>query len=71
VIDLFLKIAWKVEEAANFVFIQLIEQEPAIHDKHHADYAMQDNIDLTWERISRRMEESGMCVCVYIYIYVL
>jgi hypothetical protein len=30
VIHLFLKKAWKVDEAANFVFVQLIEQEPGI-----------------------------------------
>jgi hypothetical protein len=37
----------KVDEAANFVFMQLIEQEPGIYDKRHPDYARQDNIDLT------------------------
>jgi hypothetical protein len=50
--------ARKVDEAANFVFVQLIEQEPAIYDKRHAE----------WERISHRMEESGTCVYVYIYV---
>jgi hypothetical protein len=31
VIHLFIKMARKVEEAANFVFVQLIDQEPGIH----------------------------------------
>jgi hypothetical protein len=30
VINLFLKVARKVDEAANFDFVQLIEQEPGI-----------------------------------------
>jgi hypothetical protein len=69
VIHLFVKIARKVEEAANFVFVQLIEQEPAIYGKRHADYARRDNIDLAWERISHEMEESGICVYVYTCMY--
>jgi hypothetical protein len=36
--------ARKVDEAANFVFVQLIVQEPAIYDKRHADYARRDKI---------------------------
>jgi hypothetical protein len=40
VIQLFLSIARKVE-ADNFVFVELIEQEPGIYDKCHADYARQ------------------------------
>jgi hypothetical protein len=36
----------KVDDAANFVSVQLIEQEPGIFDKRHPDYARQDNIDL-------------------------
>jgi hypothetical protein len=36
----------KVDEAANFVFVQLIEQERFIYDKCHADFARQDKIDL-------------------------
>jgi hypothetical protein len=43
----------KVDEAANFVFVQSIEQEPCIYEKCHADHDMQDKIDLAWERISR------------------
>jgi hypothetical protein len=50
---------WKVDEAANFVFVQLIEQEPGIYDKCHADYARQNKIDLAWERISHEIKESG------------
>jgi hypothetical protein len=34
--------ARKVDEAANFVFVQLIVQEPGIYDKRHPDYARQD-----------------------------
>jgi hypothetical protein len=41
VLHLFFKIARKVDEAANFVFVQLIEQ-----DKRHPDYAKQNKIDL-------------------------
>jgi hypothetical protein len=59
VIHLFLKIAQKVDEADNFVFVQLIEQEPGIYDHHHSDYARQDKIDLVWERISHETKESG------------
>jgi hypothetical protein len=44
--------ARKVDEAADFVFVQLIEQEPGIYDKRHPDYARRD-------RISHEMEESG------------
>jgi hypothetical protein len=51
--------ARKIDEAANFVFVQLIEQEPHIYDKCHPDYARQANFFLAWERISREMEESG------------
>jgi hypothetical protein len=58
-----------VEEAANFVFVQLIEQEPSICDKRHPDYARRDKINLAWERISHDMKESGMCVNVYISKY--
>jgi hypothetical protein len=42
--------AWKTDEAANFVSVQLIEQETGIYDKRHPDYARQDKIDLAWER---------------------
>jgi hypothetical protein len=50
--------ARKIDEAAaNFVFVQLIEQEP--YDKRHPDYVRQDKIDLAWERISHEMKESG------------
>jgi hypothetical protein len=38
--------AQKVEEAANFVSVQLIEQKPGIYDKSHADYARRDKINL-------------------------
>jgi hypothetical protein len=49
--------ARKFDGAANFVFVQLIEQEPGMYDKRHADYSRQDKTDLAWERISREMKE--------------
>jgi hypothetical protein len=52
VIHLFLLITRKVYEAANFVFVQLIEQEPGIYDKCPADDVRQAKIDVAWERIS-------------------
>jgi hypothetical protein len=36
-IHLFLKLARKVDEAANFYFVQLIENEPGIYDKRQSD----------------------------------
>jgi hypothetical protein len=36
--------ARKVDEAASFIFVQLIEQEPGIYDKHHPDYARRDKM---------------------------
>jgi hypothetical protein len=53
--------ARKVDEAANFVFVQLIEQEPGIyvHDKHYPDCARQNKRGLAWERISCETKESG------------
>jgi hypothetical protein len=38
--------ARKVDEAADLVFVQLIEQEPGIYDKCHADYDRQNKRDL-------------------------
>jgi hypothetical protein len=54
VIHLFLKMARKVDEAADFVFVQ----EPGIYDKRHPDCARQDKIDLTWGKkfLMRRMD---------------
>jgi hypothetical protein len=51
--------AQKVDEAADFVFMQLTEQEPGICDKCHADYARQDKIYLILEKNSHEMKESG------------
>jgi hypothetical protein len=51
--------ARKVDEVANFVSVQLIEQELGIYDKCHEDYAREDKIDLAWERISDDTNESG------------
>jgi hypothetical protein len=48
----------KDDEAANFVVVQLIVQEPGIYDKCHADYARRDKIDLLLERISHETKES-------------
>jgi hypothetical protein len=59
VIQLFLKMAWKVDEAANFIFVQLIEQKPIIYDQRHPDYSRQDKIDLAWERNSHETKEAG------------
>jgi hypothetical protein len=59
VIHLFLLMARKVDEAANLVFRQFIEQEPALYDKCHADYSRQDKIDLALGRISHETKESG------------
>jgi hypothetical protein len=50
--------ARKVGEAAHFVFVQLIEQEPGTCDECHAEYARQGKIDLAWGRISHEMKES-------------
>jgi hypothetical protein len=47
--------ALKVDEVVNFLFVQLIEQEPAIYGKGHVDYARRGKIDLAWERISDRI----------------
>jgi hypothetical protein len=38
--------ALKVDEAVNFVSVQLIEQKPGIYDKRHPDYARRDKMDL-------------------------
>jgi hypothetical protein len=58
-IHLFLLMARKVDEAANFVSVQLIEQEPGIYDKRHPDYARQDKMDLAWEGISNETKKNG------------
>jgi hypothetical protein len=39
------------DEASNFVFVQLIKQEPSIYDKSHPDYAKRDKADLAWKKI--------------------
>jgi hypothetical protein len=57
------------DEASNFAFMQLIEQEPSIYDKSHPDYARRDKVDLAWEIFSHKMNESGMCVNVCILVY--
>jgi hypothetical protein len=51
--------ARKVDEVANFVFVQLIEQEPSIYDKRHRDYARKDKIDWAYEKILHETKESG------------
>jgi hypothetical protein len=50
----------KVDEAANFVFVQLIEQEPGVYDKRHPDYARQNKIDCAWKRIPHETESGSM-----------
>jgi hypothetical protein len=49
----------KVDEAANFVFVQLTEQEPRIWEKRHPDYARQGKIDLACENISHETESGS------------
>jgi hypothetical protein len=44
VVYLFLLKARKFGETENFVFVNLIEQEPDTCDKCHLDYARQDKI---------------------------
>jgi hypothetical protein len=51
---LFIKMGLKVDEAANFVFVQLNEQE-----QRHPHYARQDKINLIWGRIFHETKESG------------
>jgi hypothetical protein len=51
--------ARNVDEAANFVFVHLIRQEPGIHDKWHQDDVRRDKTDLAWERISHEMESGS------------
>jgi hypothetical protein len=52
--DSFVKMARKVNEVANFILVQLIEQERGIYvyDKRHSDYARRNKIDLAGEKIS-------------------
>jgi hypothetical protein len=45
VIHLFVKMARRANEASNFVFVQLIEQEHSVYDRSHPDYARQDKVD--------------------------
>jgi hypothetical protein len=60
VIHMFLKKTRKVDEAANFVFVQLIKQEPGVYDKRHPGYAKDVKTDLTWEEfIMRRSLDTG------------
>jgi hypothetical protein len=48
--------ARKADVASNsFFFLQLIEQEPGIYDKSHPDYARRNKVDLSWEKISHKM----------------
>jgi hypothetical protein len=56
---LFVKAARKVDEAANFVCVQLTGQEPGIYDKRHPDYARQDKKVLAWGRFSQEMESGS------------
>jgi hypothetical protein len=49
----------KLDEADNFVFVQLIEQEADIYNKRHPDFVRQDKIDLAWEIMSHETKESG------------
>jgi hypothetical protein len=57
----------EIDEGANFVFVQLIEQEPGLYDKRHPNYARRDKIDLAWERIFLEMKESIPFACISKY----
>jgi hypothetical protein len=57
-------VAQKIDKAADFVFVQLIEQEPGIYDRCHPDYSRQQEVDSSWVRILHGMKESDVCVCV-------
>jgi hypothetical protein len=48
--------ARKVDEAADVVSVQLVEQEPGIYDERHPHYAGQDIIGMAWQRTSREMK---------------
>jgi hypothetical protein len=63
--------AQMVDESANFVFVQLIEQEPGIYDKRHPEYARRDKKGLVWERISHEMKASGIYTYITILTYIL
>jgi hypothetical protein len=51
--------ARKVVKAANFVLVQLIEQEPGMYDRFHTDCERLNKIGLAWKRISHMVKESG------------
>jgi hypothetical protein len=51
--------AQKVEEAADLIFRLLIEQEPGIYDKCHADCSTRDKTGFAWERISHETKKPG------------
>jgi hypothetical protein len=51
--------ARKVDDAANFVYVQLTEQKSGTDDKCQADYARRDKIYLALEIISHELKESG------------
>jgi hypothetical protein len=61
--------ARKVDEAANFVFMQLIAQELGIYERRHPDYDWQNKIDLVWERISHETKESGSRLSSFETVY--
>jgi hypothetical protein len=50
----------KLDEAANFVFVQLIEQSLVyVYEKCHPDYVRQDKIYLAWKKFTE-MRETGI-----------
>jgi hypothetical protein len=61
-------VARKFDEAANFGFMQLIEQEPSMYNKCHPGCARWDKTDLACGRICHEME-SGMCIYFVIKTY--
>jgi hypothetical protein len=61
-------VARRVDEAANFGLMQLIEQKPSIYDKCHPGCARWDKTDLACGRIYHGME-SGMYIYFVIKTY--
>jgi hypothetical protein len=57
--------ARKADEADNFVFVQVTEQEHRIYGKCHADFAWWDKIYLALEGISHGVKESGSCFSTF------
>jgi hypothetical protein len=46
----------KYLEERNILFVQLIGQEPCLHDRSSPHYSRRDKIDLAWGRIAQEMK---------------